>query len=47
MKYEVCLKIIDDTYASIEEFEVSKFHFNEIQNFLTLCCEHKRLLKNK
>jgi hypothetical protein len=47
MKYEVCLKIIDESYASIEEFEVSKFHFNEIKDFLNLLDEHKKLLKDK
>lgn len=44
MKYEIKLIEIDNSHSTTQYFEMEKFHFNEVLDFLTLVENHKKLL---
>lgn len=45
MKYEIKIITIDNNHSTIEEYELSEFHFKEISDYLTLIEEHKKMLE--
>jgi len=47
IKYEIRLITVYYSHSSIEEYEISHFHFNEIHDYLTFIEEHKKLVGGK